>query len=185
LNAKFLETVDEAVAAITVQMFGGAFLSSSELNDLSTELAVEVTQQFAATIAMDVPARFPSMAQAVQPTLIAFLATRTAFTAPIDMLFLIRQWSGRISEVLRENFVRCRQEYFDRTDATPYLGAASCRIYRYVREGLKVPFHHGLIDHPRVGKNTKETTGMYVSMIYAAMRDGRFWEPLIECLGGA
>ncbi|EPS40182.1 hypothetical protein H072_5961 [Dactylellina haptotyla CBS 200.50] len=67
-----------------------------------------------------------------------------------------------------------------------FLGRASKRLYQFVRHELAVPFHQGYDEHPTVPTKTKfgrerRTVGGWISIIYAALRDGRIGVPLADC----
>ena len=60
----------------------------------------------------------------------------------------------------------------------------------FVRKGLGVPLHKGIVDHPTFGNMTaeerskKRNTGSRVACIYQALKDGRIAKPILECLEG-
>jgi len=98
-----------------------------------------------------------------------------------DALSAIGKWTQTASTNLCQLFNANRNTYFADPDATPYLGAASKRMYVYVRRELGIPMHKGLVDHPN-GANGKKTIGSYISIIYDAMRSGRLYGEMVECL---
>jgi len=60
---------------------------------------------------------------------------------------------------------------------------AAFHLYKFVRGTLGVPFLRKEImgGDGEMGKGTM-TVGMCVSIVYAAIRDGRLFTPVMECL---
>jgi phenylalanine ammonia-lyase len=59
-------------------------------------------------------------------------------------------------------------------------------MYEFVRKGLGVPLHRGIVDHPTYPSVTedhagKELIGSQVSKIYMALRGGAFRDVLQDC----
>lgn len=98
-----------------------------------------------------------------------------------DTLSAIAKWNEAASTDLCRAFNDNRTTYFANSDASQYLGVASRRMYNHVRRELKVPMHKGLVDHPDV-LNGKKTIGSNISIIYDAMRSGRLYREMLECL---
>ncbi|KAI9797341.1 MAG: hypothetical protein M1833_005520 [Piccolia ochrophora] len=161
------------------------------------------------TTTMDTIPRFHHIAQSTQSFFITFLSslpTPSSETETPDFLPLLTLWPTRLAADLATLFSTTRTTYFAHPDATPYLGAASKRMYTFVRNELQVPFHRGLIDHPTPirhnpdGKgpspteqpipaetasgDRKVTIGTHITAIYATMKDGRLYVPVMECLRG-
>jgi len=93
-------------------------------------------------------------------------------------------------------FIDNREEYLANPDATEFLGVASKKMYKFVRNELGVPMNKGLIDYPmyegcgkggNVGgkKGEKLTTGTQISRIYKALREQRAAGMIMECLAEA
>nr|POF17592.1 phenylalanine aminomutase (l-beta-phenylalanine forming) [Quercus suber] len=75
---------------------------------------------------------------------------------------------------------------------TKYLSHGSTVLYCFIRNDLGVPLHKGLVEHPcypdasregiEVAHEDRRTIGSRVSVIYAALRSGRFGAVLLESL---
>jgi phenylalanine ammonia-lyase len=104
----------------------------------------------------------------------------------------INKWKGELEALLNEKFEATRQKMFkDHTNITPtYLGRASARLYRFVRQELNIPLHRGLEEDPAFAgaDNTsapsvpKKTIGTLVSVVYESLRDGRLHTPSMDLL---
>ncbi|KAJ1329655.1 phenylalanine ammonia-lyase [Microdochium nivale] len=71
-------------------------------------------------------------------------------------------------------------------DASPYLGAASKRIYKFVRSELGVPFlgevHLASTEPVYPDVIATPSIGLYNTRVYEAIRSGRVYEVVMECL---
>ncbi|KAL8691267.1 MAG: hypothetical protein Q9218_003469 [Villophora microphyllina] len=100
----------------------------------------------------------------------------------------ITGWKKSARETIAETFHSVRVRFFEKQNTAEFLGVGSHKLYTYVREELKVPFHQGLKDHPEphdmfAGDGSrKRTIGSNISIIYEALRSGAMHRPLIECL---
>lgn len=85
-----------------------------------------------------------------------------------------------------ESRLRRLQKEGDRPDATPYLGVASKRMYAFVRNELAVPFldeaHLATKDVVYDGVIASPSIGLYNTRVYEAIRSGRVYEVVMECL---
>lgn len=118
----------------------------------------------------------------IRSPLTSFIIThQDTLSKGFDALSAITRWTQAASTDLCRAFNDNRNTYFANPDAIPYLGAASTCMYKYVRGELHVPLHKGLVDHPDV-RNGKKTIGSNISIIYDAMRSGRLYREMLECL---
>lgn len=178
----YLSTIGPAVNEITANIFGTALTDAIAFGTLRSKLLAQVVTQFDLTTSLDISDRFSNIAAAVQSTLTTCLYTHTSLPKHFDTLSAIKQWTDRTSAALHDLYFQHRQLYFAAPDASPYLGAASARMYRYVRKELRVPFHKGLMDRP-TRDNRLKTIGSNISVIHEAMRSGRLYDPVLMCLG--
>ena len=101
---------------------------------------------------------------------------------------LILRWQEEVKAMLKQTYDEVRERMFkEHTQITlEYLGLASKKTYTFIREELGVPMHRGLADAPTFGDTEgrkKLTVGSWVSIIFEALKDGRLYRPLMECLG--
>lgn len=182
MNHSYLRAVGPAVKKITANIFDPAFKDASAVGKLQSTLLAQVLKQFDLTTSVDTSNRFNKIAEAVQPTLTTHLYTLQGLPAHFDALSSIKRWTDETSSALHALFLQHRQAYFTAPDATPYLGSASSRMYKYVRKDLQVPFHKGLADLP-TRDNGLKTIGSNISVIHHDMRSGNLYDIVIMCLG--
>lgn len=185
MDRGYLSAIGPAINEITAHIFETALsdaTNATALNQLQSKLLEQVVRQYGLTTSLDTSDRFSAIAEAVQSTLTTALYTDGSLPKQFDALSAIKRWTDQTSMTLRNLFLQHRQAYFTAPDATPYLGAASSRMYNYVRKDLQVPFHKGLADHP-TKDNKLKTLGSNISIIHEAMRSGRLYDPVLSCLG--
>ena len=172
MNAKFLENLRPRIESLTEVTFRG-ILPSSLLTELHGKIWTKLAQRISQTTKKDSSERFDLVARPAQHLMIdAFLTSQRAGTLFEDdqHLVLIGDWTSSVASTAKSTFLSTRSAYMDDPDATPYLGAASKRMYKFVREDLKVPFHRGLRDHAvgfltagtGAGEERRKNTGSYI-----------------------
>ena len=184
MDRDYLGAIGPAVNEITAQVFEPALGDAIALNKLQFKLLEQVTTQFDLTTSLDTSERFNRIAETVQSTLTTSLYTHDSLPKHFDALSAIKKWTDQTSVTLHDLFLQHRQAYFTAPDATPYLGAASSRMYTYVRTDLQVPFHKGLLDRP-TKDNKLKTIGSNIGIIHEAMRKGRLYDSVLMCLGAS
>ena len=181
MDRGYLGAIGPAVNKITANIFGDILGDASILEKLQSKLREQVLKHFGLTTSIDTSDRFNNIAQTVQSTLTTSLYTHANLPTHFDALPAIKRWTDQLSATLHDLFLLHRQSYFATPDATPYLGAASSRMYNFVRKDLHVPFHKGLEDRPTKDNGLK-TIGSNISIIHEAMRSGRLYEPILTYL---
>lgn len=97
-------------------------------------------------------------------------------------------WAKKTSERACGIFLETRENYARHPDATPLLGKASKRLYKFVRHHLGVPFlKRETSTGPEAGPfdeapGCEGTTGSMMTIIYDAIRSGELYVPVMECL---
>ena len=183
MNVLFAKAMEPVLRDVTTKIFKSAIQHPHTLETLQSQLLKHVLKHLPTTTQLDSRYRAQDAAEAVQSTLTTFLYTHCTLPKEFDVLGAIRDWTFQFSESLYQTFTQNRDRYFAKPDATPYLGAASRRMYAYVRNDLQVPFNRGLADRPQPGNGMK-TIGSNISVIYEAMRSGRLYGPVLDCLKG-
>ncbi|MCJ1388064.1 hypothetical protein MMC18_000908 [Xylographa bjoerkii] len=173
-------------------------LSDGEgLGDFHASLWKQFTMQLDHTTSLDSDQRFATIFKALQPTVLDFTTSSSSNTVST-----VKTWSARCATQAQEIFLRNREVYLRQPDASGILGAAGVRLYKFVRDELKVPFlctsmlrdsNPGALpcphDTPCQAECTDKdqprpsmTIGSYISTIYNSIRDGRLYTPVLECL---
>ena len=183
MNALFADNAVREMYDLTYETFEYAVKQGKDIESLRDEVLKQIQKQIPMTTHIDSSERFQQIADAVQGSMISYLCNldKAKLDVNLDSLDLIREWNVRCAERLRDLFVHTRKEYFEHPDATSYLGKASVKIYRYIRNDLDVPFHKGLADCPS-RTNGKKTIGTHNSIIYEALRNGPLYEVVLGCL---
>ncbi|KAH0559421.1 hypothetical protein GP486_004068 [Trichoglossum hirsutum] len=180
MSVLFAGRLRPAIKEITADVFGGR-LPSAEVSALHKPLWVVIARALAATTTQDASDRFTTVATSAQPLLLEALRT-----VKDDPLSLLHTWTAKVAAASLAIFLNNRTDYLDHPDATPYLGAASKRIYKFVRSDLNIPLHRGLCDHPTTTpgqrKGNAANTGSRISVIHKALRTGKLMVPVMECL---
>ncbi|GAQ02832.1 phenylalanine/tyrosine ammonia-lyase [Aspergillus lentulus] len=97
-----------------------------------------------------------------------------------------QQWLDEVSATLAGSYDATRAKFQSNPTTPFYLCSASRRMYEFVRKGLGVPLHRGIVDHPTYPSVTEEHAGQeligsQVSKIYMALRGGVFRDVLQDC----
>ncbi|MDI1488741.1 MAG: hypothetical protein OHK93_008017 [Ramalina farinacea] len=134
IRIKFLESFKPVLKRDTEELFCYTISTPSDLSDLHTILWMEFQELLDQSTSMDSPARFKYVFRSLQPLILDAVRDRS------EVLAQLRAWTTRCSENALVVFETSRNEFLINSDATPFLGAASRRIYSYIRRDLCVPF---------------------------------------------
>ncbi|KAI4087019.1 MAG: hypothetical protein LQ344_007076 [Seirophora lacunosa] len=189
LQKTFLQQIEPALRNTTRATFA-KYLSSAGTAELLTELWANVHEVWHTTHSKDTHDRIASIIASALATI-----TRIVMTDPQGALHeaapAIRLWKDQASTLLLDTYTSNHSQFFAHQTTPEYLGLASRKMYLYVRETLKVPFHRGLEDHPTPQEPTapdgrrKRTIGSWISVIYESLRDGEMPQQLMDCLSEA
>lgn len=187
MNDRFMVELRPAIKELTARIFEG-YLGKVQMTTLQYTIYSSLLQHLAITTTMDSSTRFASVARSSQHHLVEALrsAGRLPQTLIDSPLSLIMSWTDEAAGIAQSVFRSTRDKYLANPDATEYLGAASKRMYCFVRNELKVPMHRGLIDHPTLTSDaasaSKKNTGTQISIIYKSLREEKLVVPIMECL---
>ena len=185
MDLLFVEAMEPAIREVTTRHFGKAIQDGAALESLQITLLAQTKKHLSQTTNLDSSTRFKTVASAVQSSLTTFLYNYADSTPPLppsfNALHAIKAWTTSAAETLYTTFTTNRNNYFANGTATPYLGNASRKMYRYVREELEVPFHKGLVDRPMKGSGLK-TLGGNISVVVEGLRGGGGYGVGVGCL---
>jgi phenylalanine ammonia-lyase len=103
--------------------------------------------------------------------------SKTHLMLPVESLNSLQ---GEVQKRLLSSFLAHRDRFLQSPTTAQYLGRGTARLYTYVRQGLGVPMHQGLDDHPSAGQyQQQKTIGSRVSVIYEAIRDGSLFSEIV------
>jgi phenylalanine ammonia-lyase len=129
------------------------------------------------------------------------ISTVSSFLLPLltpSSLPLLQIWGTEGTDLTLKLFHANKDIYFASPDATPYLGAASKRMYTFVRKELNIPFiGNSSLSTPRgelvdgeeeygFGGGETKRQGMNVgdlnTEVYRSQRSGALYSVVVECL---
>lgn len=190
MHNRFLEAFRPILRRATLELLH--LRHKEDLDHLLTLLWENFNRHLEQTSTMDSDVRFPSIFKLLQAVVLDFVSSTS------DTVSSLRGWTERCSELALETYLANRTSYSLQPDATPILGVASCRMYKFVRTELSIPFigaKHP--DPPPLGKaangewshsdgssnsTSDRTAGGFISTIYNSIRDGSLYKPVMECL---
>lgn len=200
MHLRFLETMSGPFTEALRHAFPQPWPLDDETSETqaSKTLWTLFTDRLAQTGGLDSSARFPMIAKSLWPDILHHSPNKTAET-----FTQLDTWTTHFSSLATSLFNRNRAAYILNPDATPYLGAASARMYTFVRKQLGVPFlQEATITMPDVeaggfdfdvdngkgartrggGCDISPSMGGYVTRVYEAMRSGELYVIVGECL---
>ena len=196
MHYRFLEALEPAFKELTSEILGKILVQQKDLDRLHTKLWAHLQKELGRTTNMDSIHRFPQIMTSIQLTVMSFEPSEGELPGLMPVL---KDWSHRCSLLSLHIFTANRDKYLARPDATPLLGPASRRMYKFVREHLGVPFlctqqrkppppeaaAVSSTGKPILSENDSRgsaTLGSMVTTIYTSIRDGALYVPVMECL---
>lgn len=123
---------------------------------------------------------------------------RRSTKSSIETLGMLTTWTTSCSQSANGIFNDTRADYLKHPDATTVIAIASCRLYKYVREELAVPFlgeeylksaewevlRQGDDSEMRDGRKCLKygTIGEMITAVYQSMRSGALYAVAAEIL---
>ena len=134
MRIAFLEDFKSVLMRDTEEIFAGMLCNKDELEKLQSLLWHKFNLLLYQTTSMDAAPRFIHIFRTLQPFILDVISPLP------ESISSLKQWTVRCSEKASRSFQSSRDEYCRCGNATPFLGIASRRIYRYIRTELSVPF---------------------------------------------
>ncbi|KAL9634199.1 MAG: hypothetical protein Q9204_003094 [Flavoplaca sp. TL-2023a] len=195
MNLLFLQDLEPRLLGTTSKMVDQHLSDASGLVlPMFEELWSAFLKRFDETAALDAECRFIRIMDSLQPVLLRHIVDKQASGSSAS---IIKSWSEICASLCLQSFAATREDFLQHADASSYLGTASGRIYRFVREILKVPLLQSAhirtphsersvaecnTERPQVCNPESNTVGSYIATIYDALLDGRLYRPALECL---
>ena len=190
INERYLEAVKQPFIDLFHEFFHLAITEQPHLDQLSEVLCMDFNREYGETAGMDSLSRFSFVIQSLQ--------ARILQKAPnsLGLLHSLKAWADKSSNDLKDSFDFDRKKYLLGPDAGPYLGIASRRIYKFVRNRLDIPsLQEANVSTPGVDlieasvkighteqsrRMSSPWIGSYISTIYESMRSMvRFRNPVL------
>ncbi|CAM1509751.1 Fc.00g000860.m01.CDS01 [Cosmosporella sp. VM-42] len=182
LHNTYLQAVHDGLRLAMEEILPEVAIESRDA--LQNDLSNHVLKSWKASTPFDLKQRCQLLAESTLPVLMNHVRTQRLLLSMDKM----GAFQDRVREMSQSTYAASREHFFKEQNTSSYLGGASKQLYSFVREELAIPFHHGLVEHPTRGPTAsingrpKKTIGSWVSVIYAAVRDGRIWEPMSAVL---
>ncbi|OCK90989.1 putative phenylalanine ammonia-lyase [Cenococcum geophilum 1.58] len=227
MHIYFTRELQPALARLVEDVFGVMAGGKTRMALLKEAVWTYVTHEMMKTSTLDSAQRFEKIMSGAQTAVLSFFQPPTPAPAPMpqcngsmngfvngsnhakvgvkssteypaDLSFALHTFRDRAASTSLALFSQTRERYLADPDAMPFLGAASRRMYAFVRKELQVPMNRGLVDHPtpvpsaavngssngvsKEDRRVKKTTGNWISVVYDALRQGQVTEVVVECL---
>lgn len=188
MNARFEDKLKLEVVKLSTGLLQDIGMSRETLEEFHGELWAQLLRALASTTSKDSDVRFDIVAQSLQHIFIDTLAFPRPQSPHMNSLDLIKTFTSNLASTCKSIFVSNRSAYLAKPDAAPCLGAASKKMYTFIRKELKVPMHRGLVDHSTFKGEGMEagrerlTTGWQISRIYEALRNDSMTPVIMGCL---
>lgn len=184
LQLCFLETLNPAFEASTKEILSPVL---GDVASLHVPLWLHLQRELNRTTSMDSTRRFQHVMECLQPTVLAFASPSARNDAGLVPTLL--QWTTSCTELSLRIFRASHDAYLMHPDPKDFLGPASSRMYRFVRQKLRVPFQNGKVPEAwtrnleeQLGWENVASTGSFISRIYVALRNGELYAPVMDCL---
>ena len=195
MNIHFLESFHQAFDEETHKVFEGLSDDKAWLDQCEPSLWEAFKLFMDESSGMDSEKRFVYIIDSLQPTILRFAPSSS------ETLNALFAWAERCSALALEKFNLNREHYINQPDATPFLGPASRRMYRFVRQRLSVPFmQESTISTPepestqsendsmpsgRMGLRDTPTVGSLTTVVYQSMKNGPLYAAVMDCVAEA
>jgi phenylalanine ammonia-lyase len=184
LHVCYLRCLREKLAEL-LEGFLGPGVDAGARESFVEDVYGKVEAEWNTSTALPLAERCDALAEAALPVLISHLQKHSLpLTTDTAVSFQFQ-----LKELAHSTFITQRDQFFAAQNTPEFLGDASKRMYTFVREGLGVPFHRGLVEHParepgvRVDGRERKSVGSWVSVVFAAVEDDRIWGPMCDILG--
>lgn len=199
MHVRFLGKLKPAFQDCTSEALQALFATAEDeqLRCLQGDLWSGLQKELDNTTKIDSVQRIPHVIQTLQlRIMVALSSSRNEGSLVMSAL---NDWVRRCSALTLDTFHTCRDEYSANPDAKELLGPASCRMYEFVRNELKIPFLRkgypkapatdGVaissceqLESEEYDANATETIGSLITAIYTSIRNGSLYVPVMECL---
>ena len=192
MHIRFLEALNPDFQKMILEKFGTLMREGSQLETLQEVLWQVFRKRLDHTTSLDSAKRFTTAIESLQSPILRFIIPST------ESLTALESWTESCSAVALHTFHTNKDHYFHHPDATPFLGAASARMYSFIRQRLAVPFlREDTLKTPNVelaepnllGEASGEpdvtstpTVGSLITTIYSSIRNGGLYTVVMDCL---
>jgi phenylalanine ammonia-lyase len=177
LHAEFVKDVRPKIDEMTSSIFP---VAPANIKNISATMWEELMHQWRRNSTSDLCDRCVAAANASVGALLDLLPADVGISQEGNA----RQWKSSVAVTLQQSYETARTKFLANPTTKTYLCSSSQKLYKFVREDLKVPPHSGIDAHPtyiREKFEGKECIGSQVSKIYTALREEKFRDLLLSC----
>jgi phenylalanine ammonia-lyase len=136
MHKTFLESFKPTLEAVTSEVIG-SFLQPSSLTTLQQNIWESVTAVWYRTGSLDALPRCEKViATSISILSSGIVANEDQTPSPACPVTALEQWRCRSCASMHERFISFRHKFFEKQNTVDYLGQASKKVYKFVREEL-------------------------------------------------
>ena len=189
MTCKYLETMAPIFNTMTIQALW-SHLKTPETAEVflpalwaSFQKALDTYTQF------DSPKRLATAFESLQPLVLKHIKSTA------EAMLALQTWTEKCCAKALDQFQINREAYYAHPDATPYIGSASSRLYKFVRHELGVPFMSNKVlstpkdeesdfnwGDPEHDPTRGVTMGGMITKVYESMRTGQLYHHVVACV---
>ena len=185
LHLLFLERASTVLDALARQTFHQC-ATEEQRSELGAALKAHLAEYWAKTNTLSVEERCRTVGANSLHIVVEQVCSRDGDATPLSAIDL-KAWETKAVSVLVDTYNTVAVEFVANPHTTDLLGQGSKALYVAVRKTLGVPFHQGLVEHPkdqneRLQGREKRTIGSWISIIYRGIRTTQVLSPLMKIL---
>jgi len=184
LQKIFLDVFLPKFEEITASFFKDLLNPTESIISLQAILCTRFIDRIGRNTSLDSTTRFQSAIESL------YIDVIKSLQPSLEMLQALKSWTATCSQALINIYQTVKREYLASPDATPILGLAAKRMYRYVRKDLGVPFFDDkylkaaewdALDE-KSDSRLFHSMGAMITAVYEAMRSGALYAVAMDCL---
>lgn len=189
MTCKYLEAMATIFNTMATEAFGPHLKTPETAEVLLPALWASFQKALDTYTHFDSPKRFATTCESLQPLILKHIRTTA------EAMLALQTWTEECCAKALDRFQMNREAYYAHPDATPYIGRASSRMYKFVRHELKVPFMgNKVISTPKdeesdfkwgePGHDSERgvTMGGMIGKVYESMRTGQLYHHVMACV---
>ena len=191
MDINFMESLAPVWNTLVDEAFLTRLQSADSANTFRSSLWASFRKSLETLMHFDSPKRFSTAIESLQPLILK------SVDSSAESMLAIQSWTEKCSAKALEIFQTNRDAYFAHPVATAHIGAASSRIYRFIRHEVGVPFiGNESITTPEDGvsgfdwgqdgseQSSKKgvTMGGMIAKVFETMRTGELYHIVMDCV---
>lgn len=191
MHLKFLDVLVPDFKRMFCEAFEQYVKPSCDIHSLTERLWIAFQDQLEHSTAVDSKDRFQAASQPLVPLILESVNVTAEFYHALE------SWTALWTSHALHIYETTHRSYSSHPNALPYLGRASAKIYKFIRETLRVPFitnetlsipndgpaingANGAKEAVRMAHGT--TVGEIITKVYDAIHSGMMYIVAVECI---